>query len=833
MYKTISLNGEWILRGKDSQNHDIEIPVQVPGYAHLALEKAGILEPIYWRDNAEKYMWIENVEWCFLREFIIAEDVDISCAQLRFDSIDTFADIYLNGKLIHSTSNMFLNYFIPVNDVLKIGKNSLCVTIHPYKQMIKDKPDRNAAFSGDRVNVRRIQCTFFWDWVSRFVSSGIAGNVELAFPTQSVIEDVFVETMDICETSAALRVQLKTKNAVDNDCRFSVDIISPEGDNVWDLKGNVFMDEIYLQADIDEPRLWWPVGYGEHPLYIVKVILFDKNNNEIDKKTLRIGIRTVRFEMLRDKQGTDAEIRTRQLREKYNQLDNPRNGESFVLLVNGQRIFSKGGNWVPASPFPGTIPESHYRNLIELAAKSNMNLLRVWGGGIYEPDIFYDLCDELGVMVTQDFMLSCGDYPDEDPDFIDTFKKEVEAVILRLRSRTCLAAWLGNNENGDDFDWDDKNTKNIKLNCICQPILNKLNPNRTFRLYCPYGGIGNTDLTIGDDHLSWWWTGAENITSTSFDVVGRFASESALEGYPLPSSLRKFLLEEDILDFNNPMVDYHIKNNIYFDYMGLISVHDRLKKNSQIIVGDVDGKYEQLYRWAYIQYEWARLTLEGMRRSKWYGAGVLYWMYDDCWPALGYAVVDYYGRPKAGWYATKYSGAPIAATMKEKDGVLEFIVLNDSFETGQLSYSISIYKPENGFVNIGKGEAEFGSNVNTKIFDCTFGQLGITKESNAIVFFDIYKENELISRGRWYPDWLSKLNLPIAELEYTADRTKNKISVTCKKGVALGVAFDGEFVAEDNFIDLLEGETREIAYTAFEGFDEITVYGYNSPISKI
>lgn len=833
MYKIISLNGEWLLKGKDVQNNDIEVPVQIPGYVHPALEEAGILEPIYWRDNAEKCQWIEDVEWTFIREFSVDEDVDMSCAQLQFDSIDTYADIYLNGKLMHSTSNMFLNYSVPINEILTHGKNSLSVVIRPYKEMIKDKPDRNAAFSGDRVNVRRIQCTFFWDWVNRFVSSGIAGNVQIVFPTKSVIEDVFVETMDICETSAALKIQLKTQNAVDTDCSFSVDILDPNGEVVWDLKGNTFMDEICLQADISEPKLWWPVGYGEHPLYTVKVALFDKENNEIDKKTVRVGIRTVRFEMLRDKSGTDAEKRIKELREKFNQQDNPYNGESFILLVNGKRIFSKGGNWVPASPFPGTIPEHHYRKLIELAAKANMNLLRVWGGGIYEPDLFYDLCDELGVMVTQDFMLSCGDYPDEDPDFLDTFKKEVEAVVLRLRNHACLAAWLGNNENGDDFNWDDKNTKNMKLNYICQPLLNKLDPNRTFRLYCPYGGIGNTDLTIGDDHLSWWWTGAENITSTSFDMVGRFASESALEGYPLPAALRKFLLEEDILDFNSPMVDFHIKNNIYFDYMGLISVHDRLKKNSQIIVGDVDGKYEQLYRWAYIQYEWARLTLEGMRRSKWFGAGVQYWMYNDCWPALGYAVVDYYGRPKAGWYATKYSGAPVAATIKEENEQLKFIVLNDSFEADKLSYRISIYKPESGVLEIANGETEFYSNVNTEFAACTFAELHVNKQSNVIVFFDIYKDGELLSRGRWYPDWLSKLNLPMAELEYTVDREINTISVTCKKGVALGVAFDGEFVAEDNYIDLLEGETKIVSYTPFEEFDEITVYGYNSHIGKI
>ena len=830
--KKISLNGEWTLIGKDSQSMDIKIPVNVPGYAHQALESAGILEPVFWRDNAKNCQWVEDVEWTFIREFTVDEDTDISFAKLHFDGIDTYADIFLNDKLLHSSSNMFLNIELPVSEEIKCGKNILKVVVYPYKEKIAGKPDCPTAFSSDRGNVRRIQCTFFWDWVDRFVSAGISGNVELVCPTESVIEDVFVETVDICDTSAALKIEVKTKNAVETDCRFSIDITGPEGENAWDLRGNVFTETLYFQADIGNPKLWWPAGYGEQPLYNVVVTLCDSNNNEIDKKTLRVGIRTVRYEMLQDIEGSQNEKITNELRELLNQQHNPNKGESYILLVNGKRIFAKGGNWVPASPFPGTVSEAKYHNLISLAAKGNMNLLRIWGGGIYEPDIFYDLCDEFGIMVTHDFMLACGRYPEDDRDFVDSFKNEVIANVLRLRSHTCIVAWNGNNENGDGYNWDDKNTMNLKLSYMCKKILNELNPNRTYRWSCPYGGLENSDVTVGDNHLSWWWKGAENIDPLDFDKVGRFATESPLEGYPLPSVMEKYLSKEDILDFDSPIVDFHIKNNNHFTAVGLLSVHGRLKKNAEVMVGNGEGKYEQLYRWAYIQYEWARLTLEGARKNKWYTSGVLYWMYNDCWPALGYAVMDYYARPKAGWYATKHSGAPVASAIKEDNGKLRFIVLNDSFKSGKLSYNIGIYT-NGSFNNVAKGEAEFGCNINTEFCAFSFDELSINKESNAIVFFDIYDGDELISRARWYPHWLAELSLPMAELKYTVNREHNTISVFCKKGIALGVAFDGEFIAEDNFIDLLEGETREIAYTPLDNFAEITAYGYNSQIEKI
>ena len=567
MYKIVSLNGEWQLSGKDCDGKDLTVPCSVPGYAMLALEKAGVIEPIFYRDNADKCQWIEDVTWTFTKEIEIPSDVDRSWAELRFGGVDTYADVFVNDVKVYATSNMFLPFSVKVGEVLKGGKNIVKVVVYPYKSFVEDKPEREgAAFTWDRIYVRRIQCTFFWDWVNRFVSAGVNGDVSLPFPYSATISDVFVETASIDETSASLKIRIKTVNAVQSGDRFSVEILSPsDKSTVWSVGGRVFMDELYLKADLPSPELWWPNGYGKQPLYTVITTLYDENGNELDKAEKRVGIRTVRFETLADEAGTDFAERTLALR-KYCKQDEAVKGESFTLLVNGKPVFCKGGNWIPPSPFPGTDSYERYRNLVSLAAKGNMNFLRVWGGGVYESEVFYDLCDEYGVMVMQDFMLSCADYPDCDEDFVQSFDKEVRAVVTRLRSHSCIVLWSGNNENCDGKDWDDKNMRNmVLLNRVFRLTLNALDPNRPFIPGSPYGGIENADLAVGDNHVSWWWKGAENMKETSwFDLVGRFTTESPLEGYPLPTTLLNSLSENDLADYDSPIIEYHIKNNRYF-----------------------------------------------------------------------------------------------------------------------------------------------------------------------------------------------------------------------------------------------------------------------------
>ena len=296
--KTQSRNGSWLLSGKNAAGLPATVPATVPGYVHPALEAAGVIDPYFWRDNAEKCQWIEDAEWSFSRTFFIEEATDISRAALCIGGIDTYADVLVNGTPICKSGNMFIPIRVSVSHVLRRGENDIQIVIHPYKTQIEGKPrERVSAFSDDRIHVRRIQCTFFWDWVNRFVSAGVLGGVSLEFPDVAVISDVFLQTKDVCKTSAAIDLQIKTAGAVESDCRFDATVTAPDGATVWHTYGNVFKETLYLQADVPSPRLWWPAGYGEHPLYTLSVTLFDKNGASIDQKTHRFGVfsKTVRL----------------------------------------------------------------------------------------------------------------------------------------------------------------------------------------------------------------------------------------------------------------------------------------------------------------------------------------------------------------------------------------------------------------------------------------------------------------------------------------------------------------------------------------------------------
>ncbi|MBR6470756.1 MAG: hypothetical protein IKS83_03070 [Victivallales bacterium] len=829
MKTELSLSGTWRLTGRDETGKPIDIPVQVPGHVHPALEAAGALPPVFWRDNAKRCQWPEKVEWTFSHTFEVPADAEFSRAELCFGGIDTYADIFLNGKHLGSSRNMFVPLRAKATDALRSGANEVRVVIHPYAQMIQGKRmDCPAAFTSDRVHVRRVQCTFWWDWVERFVSPGIWKETKVVFWEEANIEDLFVYTQAIAPTSASLAIRLQTAGAR-NGCRFAVAIMSPDGHEVWRTAGRVFSDVIRLQADLPQPRLWWPNGYGDQPRYQVTATLFSNEGTPLDERAVATGIRTVRLECLRDQPGSPEEARTAQMRGRRKEQDNPYPGESCILLVNGVRIFCKGGNWVPPSPFPGNLSASHYENLVRLASEAGFTMLRVWGGGEYEPDVFYSCCDQYGILLFHDFMLACGDYPEDDPEFVENFREEVRANVLALRNHCCIAIWSGNNENCDGFDWDDaKMTDRALLDEVYYPVLEEVDPSRPFRPGSPWGGLKNADATIGDCHDSWWWRGAEKISPEYFSVVPRFSSECPIGGYPLPTVLRRFLAEEDLAHPDNAdgALEYHIKNNHYFTDMGWPTVHGRLIRNTRVILGEGETPGQKLFHRAYLQYEWARMVIEGMRRGKWYSAATLFWMFNDCWPALGYALVDYCGRPKAGWYACRRVFAPVAAAIAPREDKLVFTILNDRLRAHEITARILEADTSTGQV---KTRPEIAVSLppgqNLDLLELPLPPT----DHHTIFFLELAENGRRIDRARWCAGWLADLAMAPARLSY--ERRGDTLTVRCHGGIALGVAFDGAFVPEDNYFDLLPGEERALRlrppFGSAETGREVIPYAYS------
>ena len=461
--RQLSLDGDWQLTGLGPDGARHTLPARVPGNVHPDLQRAGIITDPFWRMQANDCQWVEDWEWHYRREFT----VDASFAEtqewvvLRFEGLDTFATILLNGEEIGRTANMFIAHEFEVGGRLRAGVNQLDVRFTPVLHAVAHKPYQKFAgstcfdFSGMRVYARKMQCAFGWDWVHRLVTSGIWRSVTLRHYERARIDDVYMRTVSLDEHRAELAIELTAILRTSDAICARMEIIAPGGGVVATETVGADRLDAPLTLAICDPQWWWPVGYGEQPLYECRIELLDANGETLDERSVEIGLRTVTLEEIPDKDGS-----------------------SFTLVVNGTRVFCQGGNWVPADPFPSQVTPKRYERLIGHARDARLVLLRAWGGGIYEPEAFWRACNRMGVMVSQDFLFACAAYPEDDPDFAEAIRTELTSAIKTLRNHPSLAFWCGDNELGlgsrPGEDWSLK-----KMHAeLTAPLCARLDPSR-------------------------------------------------------------------------------------------------------------------------------------------------------------------------------------------------------------------------------------------------------------------------------------------------------------------------------------------------------------------
>lgn len=466
MRRSIALTGAWQLEGEGidpkGKEASIAIDAQVPGHVHQDLLAAGLIADPGYRKQADDCQWVEHWRWTYSRTFEL-ERLEPGRPLLEFEGLDTYAEIEVNGIRLARTDNMFVRYRFDVSGLLREGTNELVVRFRTVAEGIAGKSyaGLGAAFTNERLFVRRMQCTFGWDWVGRLVSYGIWRPVRLVFEDVAAIEDLFVYTKALDARGASLAVAVETRSRTEAPLRLSLAIADPSGSIVWQAERRSDGGKLELTADLTEPELWWPAGYGDQAQYRLVAKLYG-SSGLLDERSRSFGIRTVRIEQLPDREGSPEARLTAKLRAQETArdetADNPdgmvweangdRPGSGFRLLVNGLPIFCKGANWVPCDPFPSRVPDTHYAHLLTLARDAGMTMLRCWGGGIYEPEPFWDWCDRLGIVVVQDFMMACGTYPEADRDWTASLRAEIEGAIRALRNHPSLVWWNGDNENG-------------------------------------------------------------------------------------------------------------------------------------------------------------------------------------------------------------------------------------------------------------------------------------------------------------------------------------------------------------------------------------------------
>lgn len=657
----IDLCGEWLLRHKGEQER---IKAEVPGCVHTDLLAAGKMDDPYYRDNENRVQWIGETDWVYSRTFYTAPEVlEYDRILLRCEGLDTLAGIKVNGKLIGRTDNMFRTWEFDVKNVLKKGKNTIEVTFRstiPYINRRNKEQKLNSWGVGPekmrpRGWIRKEQCNYGWDWGPVLVTCGIWRDIRIMAFNAARLTDIRIQQDHSKRGVVILEVEASAEKTRKSALNIGVTV---------SLKNKVVAEHgacfkgrsIRLKLMIGNPKLWWPNSMGKQHLYEVSVVLTDSNGILLDAETRRIGLRTLRLQRKKD-----------------------RWGESFQFVVNSVPFFAKGANWIPADTFASRVTRKQYEYLLESAAKANMNMLRVWGGGIYEDDVFYDICDELGICIWQDFMFSCGTYPSFDKGFMKNVKAEAEDTIRRIRHHPCMALWCGNNEleqglvaqewNEYKMSWADYRKLFDKL---LPSLVRKLDPDRDYWPASPHSPRGDrTDFNnpqCGDAHLWSVWHGKMPFEWYR-TCTHRFNSEFGFQSFPEPKTVRAYTAPDD-RNVTSYVMEHHQRSGI---------------GNTTIMTYMLDwfrfpkGFDMTLWLSQILQAMAMKYAVEHWRRSMPRGMGTLYWQINDCWPVASWSSIDSMGRWKALHYVARRFFAPILISGVENNekGTVEVYLTSD------------------------------------------------------------------------------------------------------------------------------------------------------------
>ncbi len=812
--KTICLNGCW--QGEcfeASGSKKFKFAGNVPGCVHTDLAGEYIPKDIFYRNNADECRWIEDCNWRYTKVFNL--DSVPESARLVFEGLDTYADIYLNGSHIACVDNMFISHAFEVKHLLCEGENTVSVHFRSPVREVEGLEKREGAFTTERMHTRRIQCTYGWDWVARFVTCGIWRDVYLDLTSGFNVKNAYIYTEHILDSSAQIVVEAEFENYKSGNM-VEMEIISPDGQTVY--RHRRFCKEAFLKEYIDLPNaeLWYPVGYGKQPLYTLRLC----------GKEFTFGVRTVTVLQLPDEKNSPYYRKCLEIKDSVSGKIYDRNEEfsGFQLLINGIPIMCKGANWVPCEPFPSAEEDEKITELLSLAVEAGVNMLRVWGGGIFEKQHFYNECDRFGILVTQDFLMACGHYPEEKDDFIAQLRKETEFAAYELRNHPSLVWWSGDNENAV---WGCDEADNYKgrtaIYAGIMPVLNRLDPKRRFMLSSPCGGNTYASKTVGTTHNTQYLgdsifpyileTPMHDYKEFFSSLLARFIAEEPTLGAVSLPSLRRFMTDEDIFD-SDSMWKYHTKDNPCLPF----TLFDLLQTFAGKVLGEFKDGTDRYFKLKYNQFEWIRVSMENIRRNRGFINGIVYWMWNDCWPAAsGWAFVDYYRFPKASFYSFKRCAKPILASIDKSDEY-EIYLCNDGLAEKRVTLSLSFIK-NSTVTPVSSSEAVISAAKSEKVLSLPLSSL----PEDAILICDVTADH-LIDRAFYKSGTLHVISTEAVQI---ISQDSDSITVTADKYVH-AVELDGEFIFDDNYFSLMPHEQRSVTFrpssTAVNS--TLTVSGY-------
>ena len=790
------------------------LPATVPGDVHLDLLANKKITDPFFRDNEARLQWIEKESWEYRLNFnatpalLARANVD-----LVFDGLDAAAQVYVNGTLVLNADNMFRVWRIPVKGRLHVGSNLLRV-VFPSPIKAAEEAASSDAFrlrskTENKTYIRKAAYEYGWDWGPRFVTSGIWRPVRLEAWDKVRIADFAIRQRDVSKDVAHLNAEVEVEAANAGLARVSVQY-SDAGKPMLLSKSVNFhagRNIIDLPIEIRRPKLWYPAGYGEQPLY---------------EFTAHVGTGGQVTEERKAKAGLRSIVLHRQL-DKW--------GRSFELVVNGIPVFAKGADVIPFDSFPNRVTTADYRRILESARDANMNMIRHWGGGYYETEAFYTICDELGIMVWQDFQFG-NDWQPGTYAFKLNIEAEAEDQVRRLRNHPSIVVWSGNNETESAFAWGPRPAlpADVRLliwqdyltefSGILPRVVARLNPETPYWPSSPSADYEplSEHYQSGDAHIWDVWHGRVPF-STYETHHARFVTEYGFQSFPEMKTIEAFTQPEDRTGIFTPVMLAHQKNN-----EGNSIIHDYLLKD----YSEPKDFASFLYVSQVLQAEGIKIGAEHFRRSRPETMGSIFWQLNDCWPVASWSSIDYYGRWKALQYYARRFYAPILVSPHVEDGSLKTYIVSDKTKAVTATLRVRLMDFD-GKVLLEESHAVDVEPLTSKVYlDWPLKMLtdaGAADTSRVFVVADLTAGGVEISRNLVYMAPIKAIHLKpaVLKVETAGASGSYKIRVTSPvlaRSVYLSFG-NLDVKLSDNYFNLLPGETVEIEAASAASLDAL------------
>ncbi len=822
---TINLNGSaWTLSASEKKLKISGVQMNIPGDVHSALLRKGIIQNPYWRFNEKDVQWVGKEKWLISRTFDFRKEEGFR-TYLTMSMADTYFTLYINGKTAGRGDNYFRLWRFDITNLLKNGKNTISVEFDSAeKRAIADAKkipypvpcSQYDMFSPHRNMSRKIQCHSGWDWGPCIMACGIYGDISLQTVREGYIQSVTMNTSPVVRRKFDGLWNAKTgvryHSLSDKKMNFKIT-----------LKGNGLDFETVIQEDafegdneytwnlrVENPELWKSAdelkdeGLSENSLYTLTVTALNADSEDDDSMEKQIAFRTLSLIAKQDSYGC-----------------------SLYYELNGRAVFAKGSNWIPADSLPERWTESRYRTLLQSTVDANMNTLRIWGGGNYESDLCYNLCDRLGLIVWQDCAFACSLYPATE-EFLSSVEQEIEDNVYRLQHHPSLAVWCGNNEDFGSLTWYEESRKNRdryivdydRLNHGCiEATIKRCDPDHTWWPSSPCAGPG----TFGDNwhndsegDMHFWSVWHEKKDMEAYlEIKPRFVSEFGYESFPSTEGILEFAEKKD-LNLTSPVMEWHQRspggNSIILENF---SRYFRFPK----------GTENMIYLSQVQQALAVKTAVDYWRSLRPHCMGAVIWQLNDVWPVASWSSLEYSGKWKLLHYAAKKFFSRVALSLVKKDGVVYLNVVNESLSTVKAEITVRIINFEGKDVAPKiKIPASLKSDTVKCVWTSEFSKLPVKCDSNECFVYaemkaasiDGRKQNFYMNDTLFFERW-KKCEIGIPEITYSIEEKSGGFVISLETDKpAFFTSFDvpgikGTF--SENMITLLPGKKSKVTFT--------------------